>query len=302
MSRVSTGVDPALAGPLPNEVETRLPGTGGTGLRVLAWPVADPRGRVQVVHGLSEHLGRYRGLASALNAAGYSVWGHDHRGHGESEGRRGVVGRFQDLVTDVEVLQRLGDECAPGPGRPVLLGHSLGGLVVLRALQTRPAVVEGAAATVLSAPWLGTAARIPLHTRLALPLLRAFAPDLAVPRPIEPETLTRLPEFAEAYRNDPLVVRKLAVSFFDQVCREQEEAMAGGLPEGLPALVIIPGEDQAADPRVTRRWTEAVAPRPEVWELPHTRHEPFNDAGRNNIFDRLVHWLNATLHTQRKNP
>lgn len=291
---------PGLAGQLPNEVRTTVLGAGGTELRALAWPVDDPRGRVQIVHGLSEHVARYRGLALALNAAGYSVWGHDHRGHGESEGRRGVVGRFGDLVADVELLQGLADDFAPGPGRPALLGHSLGGLVALRALQTRPEVAGRASAVILSAPWLGTAAEIPLHTRLAMPLLRALAPDLTVPRPIQPEVLTRIPAFAEAYRSDPLVVRKLAVSFFDQVCEEQEHALEGGLPDALPTLIIIPGADEAADPATTARWAASLQARPEVWELPGTRHEPFNDVGRNNIFDRLVHWLNSRLDTERK--
>jgi alpha-beta hydrolase superfamily lysophospholipase len=48
------------------------------------WDVADPRGVVQVAHGLAEHSARYDRFARALNEAGYSVRATDHRGHGAS--------------------------------------------------------------------------------------------------------------------------------------------------------------------------------------------------------------------------
>ena len=39
---------------------------------------------VQLAHGIGEHIGRYGELIEALNAAGYSVWADDHRGHGQT--------------------------------------------------------------------------------------------------------------------------------------------------------------------------------------------------------------------------
>ncbi|MDT8340151.1 MAG: alpha/beta hydrolase [Longimicrobiales bacterium] len=269
-------------------------GAVGCRLRTLRWPVARPVGRVQLVHGLSEHLGRYHLLAEALNRAGYSVYGHDHRGHGRSQGRRGVVGRFEDLVADVHHLRGLADRLAPGPGAPFLIAHSLGGLVAVRYLQgaggAGPEVYRGA---VISAPWLGTVARIPLLVRAAMPVLRRIAADLPVPRPIRPEFLTRDREQALAYARDPLVVRALSVSFYDQVVRAQAEARAGGLPAGLPALVLVPGADQLTDPDASETWGRSAGDAVEVWRIPASRHEPFNEIDRNTIFQRLVEWLGS---------
>jgi alpha-beta hydrolase superfamily lysophospholipase len=68
------------------------------------WDVADPRGMVQVAHGLAEHSARYDRFARALNDAGYSVRATDHRGHGASiagtPGDFGVAG-FEALIADV---------------------------------------------------------------------------------------------------------------------------------------------------------------------------------------------------------
>ncbi|MEJ2541932.1 MAG: lysophospholipase [Gemmatimonadota bacterium] len=270
-------------------------GVGGTRLRTLAWQAPCPRGRVQVVHGLSEHVGRYDLLADALVQAGFSVFGHDHRGHGASEGRRGVIGRFPDLVEDTAHVGELADELAPGPGAPFLIAHSLGGLVGIRYVQERRPGLSG---VVISAPWLATAVEFTPLERVAVPLLRRLAPELPLSRSPKPELLTRDPERARAFEEDPLVSRFLAVSFLDQVSEAQDRALAGGWPDGFPTVVLIPGDDGLADAEVTRRWAGSEGL--EAWELPNTRHEPFNDLGRNATFERLVEWLNRQIDAGRK--
>ncbi|MFQ8761369.1 MAG: alpha/beta hydrolase [Intestinimonas sp.] len=43
-----------------------------------------PRAVVQLVHGISEHMGRYDSFASYLADHGFAVVGHDHLGHGKT--------------------------------------------------------------------------------------------------------------------------------------------------------------------------------------------------------------------------
>nr|MBP6462690.1 alpha/beta hydrolase [Rubrivivax sp.] len=105
--------------------------TTGDGLRLhlQRWPAPGAaHGTVQIVHGLGEHIGRYEALAAMLNAAGWHVAGHDHRGHGRSEGARGSIKGRQSLLAD---LAAVSDHVRQG-GRLVLLGHSLGGLIAAR--------------------------------------------------------------------------------------------------------------------------------------------------------------------------
>lgn len=47
--------------------------------------VESPKAVIQLVHGMSEHAGRYDEFARYLNSRGYIVFGDDHRAHGRTE-------------------------------------------------------------------------------------------------------------------------------------------------------------------------------------------------------------------------
>ena len=89
---------------------------------------------VVLVHGASEHSGRYGHVADALVADGYAVYALDHRGHGRSEGPRAVLDRMDNAVADVDQLVLQASE--EHPGAPVfMLGHSMGGTVAVSLLR-----------------------------------------------------------------------------------------------------------------------------------------------------------------------
>ena len=116
---------------MPHDIRT----ADGLSLHVTRWvPPTAPRGTVVLVHGLGEHAGRYTHVAAALNAAGWRVLACDQRGHGQSAGPRGGIAAPDSLLAD---LSRVLDSArAEQPGPLVLLGHSLGGLVVQRSRST----------------------------------------------------------------------------------------------------------------------------------------------------------------------
>src|SRR5215212_2694316 len=118
----------------------QLQGVDGSRVRYRRWlPDGDLRGTVQLVHGASEHSGRYGRLAAALTGRGFGVWAMDLRGHGRTAESTGI-GRFgqglgvETVLHDVDALHLvIADQ---HPGRPrVLLGHSMGSVIALAAAE-----------------------------------------------------------------------------------------------------------------------------------------------------------------------
>ena len=90
----------------------------------------EPRGVIQISHGLGEHIGRYAELAKVLVDDEFVVYGNDHRGHGltakpsDSFGDFGPGG-FDQLVEDMISLRVIAKQ--GHPGKPyILFGHSMG--------------------------------------------------------------------------------------------------------------------------------------------------------------------------------
>lgn len=93
--------------------------------------VSAPIGAVHVLHGMAEHGGRYASLAAALNAAGFIVWAHDHRGHGANPTPPAGLGHFADadgwrlLVDDARAVSETMRSAYPA--LPLaLVAHSMG--------------------------------------------------------------------------------------------------------------------------------------------------------------------------------
>ena len=90
------------------------------------------RAVVLIVHGASEHSGRYERFAAVLGHEGYAVFAPDLRGHGRTAastgtgrlGERGMDGVLHDLDTLADLAR------AEFPSLPIVLfGHSMGSLI-----------------------------------------------------------------------------------------------------------------------------------------------------------------------------
>lgn len=113
-----------------------------------------------LIHGWSANHRRFERLHDLLSQQFRTV-SYDHRGHGLSEKKRDLDYSLGALVLDLlGVLDELGLE------RPVLMGHSMGGIVALEFARAFPERVRG---LVL----LGTAARVAHNDKERASMLRA---------------------------------------------------------------------------------------------------------------------------------
>ena len=70
-----------------NTESFRFVGANAVMLQGVIWtPICKPCMVVQIVHGMTEHIGRYEKLASILTGSGIAIVGFDLRGHGQNKG------------------------------------------------------------------------------------------------------------------------------------------------------------------------------------------------------------------------
>lgn len=111
----------------------------GVRLHVERRPGAPAGSSFVLVHGLASNLRLWDGVAEDLHARGHTVVALDQRGHGRSDAPEGGY----DLDTAVADLAALMGVL--GVDRPILVGQSWGGNVVLELAWRRPETARGLA-------------------------------------------------------------------------------------------------------------------------------------------------------------
>jgi alpha-beta hydrolase superfamily lysophospholipase len=242
-------------------------------LHIRTWAREDPERIVVLVHGYGEHIGRYEHVAAALGEDGAVVWGHDHIGHGRSDGERVLIPDFEVLVDDLHGVVTAAREA--NPGLPVVMvGHSMGGMIATRYAQRHPDELAG---LVISGPVLGEPAL--LGQLLALEEI----PDI----PIDPAVLSRDESVGHAYADDPLVWH----GPFKRPTVEANAAFLRAITEDasnltVPVLWQHGAEDELVLEAETRAGIEALrAGGASIEEkiYPGARHEIFNETNRDEV-------------------
>ncbi|HEY0481561.1 MAG TPA: alpha/beta hydrolase [Kofleriaceae bacterium] len=248
-------------------------------------PPVTPRGIVVITHGYAEHCGRYREVAHVLVRAGWAVFAYDVRGHGRSPGERGYIERFAIYLDDFAAM-RAAARALVGPGAPmILLGHSHGSLITLRALtDDRPPEAAGA---ILSSPFLALRLPIPGYRRLLASVASRLAPKLAQPNALRVEDLTRDKAKQAERTADKLCFDVATARWFTEALAAQDHVFAHAARVKLPTTWLVGGDDPITDPARSQA-VAARIPGARYHDLAGMRHEVFNEIERGQVFSELV--------------
>jgi acylglycerol lipase len=270
-------------------------GAAGGSIHWRAWAAPAARAQVVIVHGYGEHGDRYRRLAERMAGEGFSVWANDHRGHGLSEGHRGVLTHLSDAVADVDRVVEMA--CAAQPGLPVfMLAHSMGGTIGLRYALDHQDKLTGLilSSAAVSLEGLG----VPRIQREAVKLVARIAPKLPVNR-LAFEGISRDPEEVRIYMDDPLVYKGAQPA---RTVAELVQAMAD-LPDEvgqlqIPLLVIAGSADPIVPAAGSRDINERAGSSDKqmiVYEgfVHELINEPPED--RERVTRDLIDWLEARV-------
>lgn len=142
----------------------------GWTLRRMDWPQSDrngARGSLVFASGRGDFIEKYLEAYGHWHSRDWNITAFDWRGQGDSRGDivGGHLDSFDPLVEDVDSL--VGEWLNQTPGPHVLIGHSMGGHLVLRLIAERNPAIDAA---VLVAPMIGINGRPvpqPLSARVA---------------------------------------------------------------------------------------------------------------------------------------
>lgn len=275
----------------------RLEGTflaeDGTELFYQQWRSQTSKVHLVITHGLGEHSECYHEFASDLVKDDISVFAWDLRGHGRSEGKRGFVGSFHELTDDlVTFLNHLkATEFQNGQSFSVL-GHSLGGLVVLSTLIEKGNL--GAETAVISSPALGVKLEIPAIKRKSAKLLASFLPKITLSNEIDYRVLHSDAERLKAYEADPLRHDKISPGFFLGIMDAMKNVVAKAGEVHLPILFQLSGLDRVVDSTSSEIVFKALGSKTKkLYIYPNSLHEVYNDIERDRAIIDLRNFLRS---------
>lgn len=249
---------------------------------------SQPAAFLVLVHGYAEHLGRYVEAVAAFTAAGYAVHRADVRGHGQSAGKRAFVDRFDDYLSDLDLLlARVREQSS---GKPMfLVGHSHGGLIAARYLLDNPGAVRGA---VLASPYFRLKLRVSPVKIWAGKLMARILPSLPMSNELKPEQLTRDVAIQKQTAADPLYQQVATPGWFVQSSGAQETVLRRASEFVTPFLCIHGGADPIVDPAASREFSEAATSKDKKHkQYDGLLHELFHEPERDQVFRDVVSWL-----------
>ncbi len=300
-----------------------LPSTDGENILAVYTmlpPDKEKIGVVQLVHGMTEHIARYRHFAEFLSDAGYIVVGNDHLGHGktsENGGKDGYFGRkgshlfvLRDIVKLMEQTKSL-----YGDLPYFIFGHSMGSFFTrvlcytYKSKMPTGVIISGTGgpnSSIKSALFMSDVFRIlrgqygysKMLNNLAF---KGFNLGIKEPR-TDLDWLTRDESVVDIYIKDKKCMFKFTTSALHELFsihyKANEPSLVMRTPKDLPMLFISGTEDPVGLYGVGVAEAFELYQKAEIKDLtlrlyPDARHELINETNKDEVFAQLLTWLNA---------
>jgi len=271
-----------------------------------------------VVHGMTEHGGRYNRFAGYMAERNIAVFAPDHRGHGKSLGKNDKRGYFGEnasrevLVNDLFCLRRHAD--MHFPGLPVfMLGQSMGSIFTRAFISKYGDHVKGA---VLAATFQNPKLLIRAGVFLSQIIIKLrsgsyfsnFVHKLSTGRFNAPFKPARTPfdwissddKVVDEYIADPFAGHEFTVGSWNVLyklylaVRKSEKNRE--VPSHIPVLLISGGEDPVGKmgkhpQKVFSSYKRIGVQDVELNLYPGRRHDIINETNRDEVYNHIVEWM-----------
>ncbi|HET7657567.1 MAG TPA: alpha/beta hydrolase [Bacillales bacterium] len=257
------------------------------------WEAETPKGVFVIVHGSGEHHGRYEWLIEKCRKNGFHVVMGDLPGYGAKAELSGHIDSFDEYIDSVSKWVKAAENFQ----LPIfIIGHSLGGLAVIRTLTEKKLPVTAA---ILSSPCLGLVHPPPGPLKVFSRLVDFILPKLRVRlkkdgrNPLATRNKERLKKDAK----DKLIGTSVSIRWYNEL--DKAIAMAQEKIKefpNVPLLVLQAGDDKIVDKNDVFKWFQQLpVEEREYKEWDGLYHEIFNEPEREQVFQYMLDYVNCLL-------
>lgn len=252
-----------------------------------AWPNANAKKCVILVHRGHEHSGRLVDVVENLGIDDAAFFAWDARGHGNSPGDRGYAPSFSQLVKDLDAFVRhVSRTHGIAVEDMVVVGHSVGAVTVSAWVHDFAPPIR---AMVLVTPALKVKLYVPF-ARTGLRLLQAMRGDRRsyVQSYVKATMLTHDRDQAKRYAEDPLITRAIAVNVLLDLYEVSERIVADAGAIRVPALVLSGGADWVVDVGEQRKFFDRLGSQKKRMRVfDGMYHDLLHEAGRADVLAEI---------------
>lgn len=300
---------------------TNIAGFGNFELKCRTWIAPHSRAIVLIVHGMTEHSGRYHHFANIFTQHGFSVYAYDQRNHGLSVPAGQSLGAWpkndswKNVKQDLSCVYKFIE--SNHPGLPLFIfAHSMGSMVTMAALQDQ-----------LIKPKWTMLSGYPAQRKVLIPIAKIFAYLFASkrnelkafpfqkigihflanrffkPRFTPYDWLSSDPIQVRSYINDPLCQMTCSWGFYTNLLEGIESVHQAqkikSLDPNLNLLFLFGDQDPIAgfETGIMRSLDEIRQNHrhPEFRIYSEGRHELFADYTSADFFEDLISYIEGAL-------
>ena len=294
-------------------------------IHAVEWdPEGEPKGIIQIIHGMTEFAARYDEFASFMADHGFCVVGNDHLGHGDSVNSPDDYGFFREkngnkcLLEDIRTLRDMTRKQFPDVPY-FILGHSMGSFL---ARQFMARYGDGLSGAIISGTGSQPAAM--LNTGMALckmiAVVRGWRYRSRLVRNIASgnynkrfgnatpaEWLSKNSENIAAYINNLKCTFIFTVNGYYNMFYSfkdcQDKKTIAKIRKYLPVLLISGSEDPVGSYGKGVKEAFALYKKAGLTDIQMKlyegdRHEVLNELDREQVYQDLLEWLGSRMKSE----
>ncbi|RPH30637.1 MAG: alpha/beta hydrolase [Bacteroidales bacterium] len=261
--------------------------------KLFAWhvfPESTPKALILLVHGHGEHSKRYLHWADRFVSNGYAFLTWDHIGHGHSDGQRGHIHHYEQLLLEIDLAVNKAKEYFPNT--PIILyGHSMGGNIVLNHAIRRCCSVDGIIAT---SPWLRLTKQASPILETTVTVLNYIAHFIPFKSSVNPSEISHLEDEVAKYKEDKLIHNKITPRLYVSIRRAGLYVLKYAKRIKSPTLLMHGEADQITSFEATKEISTMISGCTFV-SWPNMYHELHNETVRGLVFETILKWIDLNI-------